>query len=190
MCKFRKLYGFIIGIFICIPLIVKGQSDALQLTNMQSFSLAGGSYVAPNEASFWLDWKLDLGITALAYNQSSDYYFTPGLLQPNINKFTQLSSWKETHVPFQIRYLGLGKIATLYSSEPDLIIYGIKIYNSNGQLVITELVKIASGFLAKNIHLSTLSSGVYYVRIYYLPEHYSITTFKHYNSTTLKLVKQ
>ncbi len=185
-----KKYGFPIGFFIYIPLIVNGQYHLMHPFSQQSFSLAGGSYYTPKEATIWLDWRLDLGATVLALNQSNDYYFTPGLLQPNRYKWSSGLEHKNIETVFKISYSASRNLATLYATEPDLIIYGIKIFDSNGQMVMTEKTNIASSFLAKPIPITPLSNGVYYVVVYYLPASYSLTKFKNFSINTLKLFKQ
>lgn len=172
-----------------MPLIVKGQAQFVQPIFIQSFSLAGGSYYAPTEAALWLDWRLDLGSTVMELNQSADYFFTAGLLQPNISKWTTKISWTNMDAAFEIRYPGAGNQVMLYGKEPDLILHEIKIFDSNGHMVMNEIVKITSSFLAKPLQVSNLSNGIYYVMISYSPERHAINAFDNKRIKILKLVK-
>ena len=56
---------------------------------LQTFSLAADYFVTYQGDGLQVDWRLDLGLTALALDQSNQYHFSAGFLQPSINRFTK-----------------------------------------------------------------------------------------------------
>jgi hypothetical protein len=172
------------GVFLFISAQVQGQAiDPLSLT------LSAGTYNTKRVDEIQMDWRLDLGATAIELNQSKAYFFTAGYLQPNINRYANFEEWKKADSSIKLYYNHPGSPVTLIATTPDLIIYGFKIFTNSGNLIIADLTKISSSFLSKPIDLSSHPRGVYYVLVYYLPESINLNTTNNYWTTTLKLIK-
>ena len=161
-----------------------------QVSTFQSFTISAASYNPSNRISNQYEWRLDLGLTTLELNQTKAYFFTAGMLQPNINRFSTINDWKQYDPGIQLRYHAPGHTIVLISSVPDLIIFGFKIFDSNGRLLKTDATKIASYFLTKPIDMSGYTNGIYYIIVYYLPENIAMNQTNDYWTTTLKLLKQ
>ena len=161
-----------------------------QVSAFQSFTISAASYNPSNHISNQYEWRLDLGLTTLELNQTKAYFFTAGMLQPNINRFSTINDWKQYDPGIQLRYHAPSRPIVLFSSEPDLIIFGFKIFDSNGRLLKTDATKIASSYLAKPIDLTGHSNGIYYLIVYYLPERIDLHQTISYYTSTLKIMKQ
>lgn len=185
MFKSVKIETFLLAILVFNIHQLNAQDNVLQ-----SITLAGGSFSDYEPGSFWIDWRLDLGCTAIEFNQSNAYFFTAGMFQPNVDRFSTLSAWKQYDPPIQLLYNESSRVVVLFSSAPDLIVYGFKIYNSNGRLLKTDATKAASSYLTKPIDLTGLSNGVYYMTVLYLPENIGLNQTNSYWIKTLKLLKQ
>lgn len=179
----KRIIVFVILLFT--NLIVNAQGNSLQ-----AISLASGTYYTKERPSIWVDWRLDLGISTLELNQTKAYFFTAGMLQPNINRFSTINDWKQYDPGIQLRYPIPGHTIVLVSSAPDLIFFGFKIFDSNGRLLKTDATKIASSYLAKPIDLTGHSNGIYYLIVYYLPERIDLHQTISYYTSTLKIMKQ
>lgn len=161
-----------------------------QVSTFQSFTISGESFNLPNSNTNQYEWRLDLGLTSLELNQAKNYFFTAGMLQPNINRFNTITAWKRYDPAIQLLYPAPSNPIVLFSSAPDLIIFGFKIFDANGRLLKTDATKTASSFLMKRIELTGHTNGVYYVVVYYLPESIAVHPTNTYWSKTLKLLKQ
>lgn len=156
-----------------------------QVMPLQTFSLAADRFVYIQEDGMDIDWRLDLGVTAIQLQQSNTFLFSAGFLQPNINRFKK-EVWEKYNPGFSIKYNFLGNAITLVSKEPDLILYGFKIFDLNGQELISNKTKYLSSYLSKPIEINTLANGIYIMQIYYLPE---LMTADHYNAYWVKHIK-
>jgi hypothetical protein len=77
----------------------------------------------------------------------------------------------------------------LYSKEPDLILFGYSIYNLHGQVIISDLTKYRSSYAGKNVDMNGLSSGVYIMQVFYLPEFLSFDNKNNYWIKYIKFIK-
>ena len=59
---------------------------------LQTFSLAADHFVTTQADGLQVDWRLDLGLTAIPLNQSNAYLFSAGFLQPSMNRFIKVCS--------------------------------------------------------------------------------------------------
>ena len=69
----------------------------------QSLSLAGGYYVPTNVDGLQMDWRLDIGLTAMTLEHSNAYLFSASFLQPTINRFTDDMIWKKYNPSIEIK---------------------------------------------------------------------------------------
>jgi hypothetical protein len=77
----------------------------------------------------------------------------------------------------------------LFSKEPDLILFGYSIYNLHGQVIISDLTKYRSSYAGKNVDMNGLSSGVYIMQVFYLPESMMFDGNNNYSIKTIKFIK-
>ena len=156
---------------------------------LQAFSLAADHFVTTQADGLQMDWRLDLGLNAMLLNQSNQYHFTAGFLQPSINRFTKDALEGKYHPSIELRTSFRGDAMILFSKEPDLILFGYSIYNLHGQFIISNLTKYRSGYTGKNVDLNGLSSGVYIMQIFYLPEFLSFDNKNNYWIKYIKFIK-
>lgn len=161
-----------------------------QINTFQSFTISAASFNPLKSNANQYEWRLDLGVTSLELNQTKAYFFTAGMLQPNINRFKTINAWKQYDPLIQLRYQAPNHAIVLFSSAPDLIIFGFKLFDSNGRLLKTNATKIASSYLAHPIDLTGYSNGIYYIIVYYLPESIYEQQTSNYWTKTLKLLRQ
>jgi hypothetical protein len=78
------------SIYIFLVLLLQLSTHSLhgQQLPLQAFSLASNNFVSAQLDGLQMDWRLDLGLTAIPLNQSNAYFFSAGFLQPIINRFT------------------------------------------------------------------------------------------------------
>ena len=108
---------------------------------LQIFSLASDHFVTNKLDGIQVDWRLDLGLTAIALDQSNQYHFSAGFLQPNINRFTKDGLEGKYHPSIELRTSFRGDAMILFSKEPDLILFGYSIYNLHGQFILSDPTK-------------------------------------------------
>ena len=156
---------------------------------LQTFSLAADHFVAAHVDGLQMDWRLDLGLTNLLLDQSNSYHFTAGFLQPSINRFTKDGLEGKYNPSIEIRTSVRGDAIVLYSKEPDLIFFNCKIYNLQGQVLISDPTKHRSGYAGRHIDMNRLSSGVYIMQVFFLPEFLSVDNKNNYWMKTIKFIK-
>lgn len=160
-----------------------GQSFALQ-----SFTQSADYYSFNNFSGFHLEWQLDLGMSTISLNQSPEYFFTAGFIQPTIYRHQQNMKPSEFEPKILIRYNEHTQSVALSSKESDLIIYGVHIFNFYGTFLFGIKTKIASSHLSMSIPISNQSAGIYFVQVHYLPE--NISSNQQFWSKTQKIFKQ
>ena len=156
---------------------------------LQIFSLASDHFVTTGLDGLQVDWRLDLGLTAMALDQSNQYHFSAGFLQPSVNRFTKDGLEGKYHPSIELRTSFRGDAMILFSKEPDLILFGYSIYNLHGQVVVSDQTKYRSGYAGKNIDMNGRPSGVYMMQVFYLPEFMMIDGIKNYSIKTIKFIK-
>ena len=156
---------------------------------LQIFSLASDHFVISGLDGLQVDWRLDLGLTAIALDQSNQYHFSAGFLQPSINRFNKDALEGKYHPSIELRTSFRGDAMILFSKEPDLILFGYSIYNLHGQVIISDLTKYRSGYAGKNVDMNGLSSGVYIMQVFYLPEFLSFDNKNNYWIKYIKFIK-
>jgi hypothetical protein len=155
----------IIGGFVCT---LNGQ-----IIDRQSFTQSSGFSLMKPPYFIQLDWQLDLGITAIAMDQSPKYFFTAGFVQPTVYRHQQHNKPVDFDPNILIRYNEKSESIVLSSNESDLIIYGFQVFNFVGVKVLSIKTKIASSRLFLSAPLSIPASGIYFIQVYYLPENIS-----------------
>ena len=156
---------------------------------LQIFSLASDHFVTSGLDGLQVDWRLDLGLTAMALDQSNQYHFSAGFLQPSVNRFTKDGLDEKYYPSIELRTSFRGDAMILFSKEPDLILFGYSIYNLHGQFIISDLTKYRSGYAGKNVDMNGLSSGVYIMQVFYLPEFLSFDNKNNYWIKYIKFIK-
>ena len=156
---------------------------------LQIFSLASDHFVISGLDGLQVDWRLDLGLTAMALDQSNQYHFSAGFLQPSVNRFTKDGLEGKYHPSIELRTSFRGDAMILFSKEPDLILFGYSIYNLHGQVIISDLTKYRSSYAGKNVDMNGLSSGVYIMQVFYLPEFLSFDNKNNYWIKYIKYIK-
>jgi hypothetical protein len=156
---------------------------------LQAFSLAADHFVAAHVDGLQMDWRLDLGLTAMTLDQSNSYQFTAGFLQPTINRFTNDGIWKNYNPSIEIKNTFSGDAMMLFSKEPDLILLGFKIFNVQGQVLVSDQTKYRSSYAGKSISMNAMNSGVYIMQVFYLPEYMMFDGNKNYWVKTIKFIK-
>jgi len=160
-----------------------------QMIKLQSFCLAAESFVTAQRDGFQVDWRLDLGVTDIALDKSHAYHFSAGFLQPNMNRFPMIDQWRKYNPSIELKYNYHGEAIVLVSTEPDLILYGFKIFDLLGQELISNQTKYMSGFLSKSIDMRPLASGVYMMQVFYLPEWMTLDSKSTYWIKYVKFIK-
>jgi hypothetical protein len=156
---------------------------------LQIFSLASDHFVTTGLDGLQVDWRLDLGLTAMALDQSNHYHFSAGFFQPSVNRFSKDGLEGKYHPSIELRTSFRGGAMILYSKEPDLILFGYSIYNLHGQVIISDLTKYRSSYAGKNVDMNGLSSGVYIMQVFYLPEFLSFDNKNNYWIKYIKFIK-
>jgi len=156
---------------------------------LQTFSLAGDHFVATHLVGLQLDWRLDFGLTSINLDKSNSYQFTAGFLQPTINRFTNDGIWKKDNSSIELKNTFSRNIIVLYSKEPDLVLFGFKIFNLHGQLLVRDQTKFKSSYAGRSININAMASGVYIMQVFYLPEQMAFDINTNYWTKTLKFIK-
>ena len=136
-----------------------------------------------------MDWRLDLGLTALPLDQSNAYCFSAGFLQPNVNRFEEDGLWKKFNPSIEIKNTFPGDAIMLFSKEPDLILFGFKIFNLQGQVLLSDQTKYRSSYAGRSINMNAMNSGIYIMQVFYLPESMMFDGNKNYWVKTIKFIK-
>jgi hypothetical protein len=155
----------------------------------QAFSLAADHFVAAQLDGLQMDWRLDLGLTAIPLNQSNAYFFSAGFLQPTINRFANDVIWEKYNPSIEIKNTFPGDAIVLFSKEPDLILFGFKILNLHGQVIISDQTKYRSSYNGRSINMNAMNSGIYIMQVFYLPEYMTIDVKRNYWVKTIKFIK-
>ena len=156
---------------------------------LQTFSLAADYFVTTQADGLQVDWRLDLGLTALALDQSNLYHFSAGFLQPSINRFTKDGLEGKYNPSIELRTSVRGDAFVIFSKEPDLIFFDCKIYNLHGQVILSDPSKYRSGYAGRPIDINVLASGIYIIQVYYLPEFLTFDNKTNYWIKSIKFIK-
>jgi hypothetical protein len=160
-----------------------------QALPLQTFSLAADHFITTQVDGLQVDWRLDLGLTTMPLDQSNLYHFSAGFLQPSINRFTKDGLEGKYNPSIELRTSVRGDAIVLYSKEPDLIFFDCKIYNLQGQVLISDPTKYRSGYAGKYFDMNRLSSGIYIMQVFFLPEFLSVDNKNNYWMKTIKFIK-
>ena len=185
MLYFKSIYGCFLVLFQLLVSQLYGQQLPLQ-----TFSLAGDSFVQNQVDGLQIDWRLDLGLTTLSLDQANAYCFSAGFLQPTIDRFVKDGLWEKYNPSFEIKNTFRGDAIVLFSKEPDLILFGYKILNLHGQVIINDQTKYRSSYAGRYIDVNAMNSGVYIMQILYLPEHLTFDSKNNYWIKHIKFIKQ
>ena len=184
MRKLNSSHFFLVILFKLITV----QLIAQQLP-IQTFSLASEHFTTTKLDGLQVDWRLDLGMTAMALDQSNQYHFSAGFLQPSINRFTKDGLEGKYNPSIELRTSVRGDAFVIFSKEPDLIFFDCKIYNLQGQVLISDPTKYRSGYAGKYFDMNRLSSGIYIMQVFFLPEFLSVDNKNNYWMKTIKFIK-
>ena len=160
-----------------------------QQLHFQSLSLAGDYYVPTNVDGLQMDWRLDIGLTAMTLEHSNVYLFSAGFLQPTIHRFADDMIWKKYNPSIEIKNIFPGDAIVLFSKEPDLILFGFKIFNLQGQVLVRDQTKYRSSYTGRSINMNAMNSGIYIMQVYYLPEYMMLDPNRNYWVKTIKFIK-
>jgi len=163
-------------------------SNAQQLP-LQTLSLASNNFVSTQVDGIQVDWRLDLGLTSILLDQSSNYHFSAGFLQPSINRFTKDGLEGKYNPSIELRTSVRGDAFVIFSKEPDLIFFDCKIYNLHGQVILSDPSKYRSGYAGRPIDIHALASGIYIIQVYYLPEFLTFDNKTNYWIKSIKFIK-
>jgi len=155
----------------------------------QSLSLAGDYYIPTNVDGLQMDWRLDIGLTAMTLEHSNAYLFSAGFLQPTIHRFADDMIWGKYNPSIEIKNTFSRDAIVLFSKEPDLILFGFKIFNLQGQVLVSEQTKYRSSYTGRSINLNAMNSGIYIMQVYYLPEYMMLDLNRNYWVKTIKFIK-
>jgi hypothetical protein len=175
-------------LFLILLQLAFTPSYAQQLP-LQTFSLAADHFMSTQVDGLQVDWRLDLGLTTLPLDQSNHYFFSAGFLQPSIHRFTKDGLEGKYNPSIELRTSVRGDAIVLYSKEPDLIFFDCKIYTLHGQIIISDPTKYRSGYAGRSIDINTLSSGVYLLQVFYVPEFPGFDNKNNYWMKTIKFIK-
>ena len=184
MRKLNSSHFFLVILFKLITV----QLIAQQLP-IQTFSLASEHFTTTKLDGLQVDWRLDLGLTTMPLDQSNLYLFSAGFLQPSMNRFIKDGLEGKYNPSIELRTSVRGDAIVLYSKEPDLIFFDCKIYNLQGQVLISDPTKYRSGYAGKYFDMNRLSSGIYIMQVFFLPEFLSVDNKNNYWMKTIKFIK-
>jgi len=156
---------------------------------LQTFSLAGDHFVANHLDGLRLDWRLDFGLTSINLDRSYSYQFTAGFLQPTIHRFADDMIWKKYNPSIEIKNTFSRDAIVLFSKEPDLVLFGFKIFNLHGQLLARDQTKFKSSYAGRSININAMASGVYIMQVFYLPEQMAFDINTNYWVKIIKFIK-
>ena len=183
------LHYKLIYIFLVLQLQLYSHSLHGQQLPLQTLSLAADSYTPIQMDGLQMDWRLDLGLTALPLNQSNAYLFSAGFLQPSINRFANDGIWEKYNPSIEVKNIFRRDAIVLFSKEPDLILFGFKIFNLHGQVLVNDQTTYRSSYIGRSININSLNSGVYIMQIFYLPEFMMFDIKKNNWVKTMKFIK-
>ena len=178
-----------IFIFLLILLQLAFTPSNAQQLPLQTFSLAADHFITTQVDGLQVDWRLDLGLTTMPLDQSNLYHFSAGFLQPSINRFSKDGLEGKYNPSIELRTSIRGDAMLLFSKEPDLIFFGYTIYNLHGQAILSDPTKYRSGYAGRYIDLNRLSSGVYIMQVFFLPEFLSFDNKTNYWMKHIKFIK-
>ena len=178
-----------IFIFLLILLQLAFTPSNAQQLPLQTFSLAADHFITTQVDGLQVDWRLDLGLTTMPLDQSNLYHFSAGFLQPSINRFSKDGLEGKYNPCIELRTSIRGDAMLLFSKEPDLIFFGYTIYNLHGQAILSDPTKYRSGYAGRYIDLNRLSSGVYIMQVFFLPEFLSFDNKTNYWMKHIKFIK-
>ena len=176
-------------IFLLILLQLAFTPSNAQQLPLQTFSLAADYFITTQVDGLQVDWRLDLGLTTMPLDQSNLYLFSAGFLQPSMNRFIKDGLEGKYNPNIELRTSVRGDAIVLYSKEPDLIFFDCKIYNLQGQVLISDPTKYRSGYAGKYFDMNRLSSGIYIMQVFFLPEFLSVDNKNNYWMKTIKFIK-
>jgi hypothetical protein len=156
---------------------------------LQTFSLASSNFVSSQVDGLQMDWRLDLGLTNLSLNQSNAYCFSAGFLQPTVNRFSNDAFNEQNNPSIEIKHTYPGDAIVLFSKEPDLILFGYKIFDLHGQVMVSDQTKYRSSYAGRSINVNAMNSGIYIMQVLYLPEHMTLDDKKNYWIKYIKFIK-
>jgi hypothetical protein len=175
-------------LFLILLQLAFTPSYAQQLP-LQTFSLAADHFMSTQVDGLQVDWRLDLGLTTLPLDQSNQYFFSAGFLQPSIHRFTKDGLEGKYNPSIELRTSVRGDAIVLYSKEPDLILFGFKIFNLQGQVLVSDQTKYRSSYTGRSINMNAMNSGIYIMQVYYLPEYMMLDLNRNYWVKTIKFIK-
>ena len=176
-------------IFLLILLQLAFTPSNAQQLPLQTFSLAADHFITTQVDGLQVDWRLDLGLTTMPLDQSNLYHFSAGFLQPSINRFSKDGLEGKYNPSIELRTSVRGDAMLLFSKEPDLIFFGYTIYNLHGQAILSDPTKYRSGYAGRYIDMNRLSSGVYIMQVFFLPEFLSFDNKTNYWMKHIKFIK-
>lgn len=184
MRKLNSIHFFLVILFKLITPQLNGQQLPLQ-----TFSLASDHFINTQLDGLQVDWRLDLGLTAIALDQSNQYHFSAGFLQPSINRFTKEGLEGKYNPSIELRISVRGDALVVFSKEPDLIFFDCKIYSLHGQVILSDPAKYRSSYSGRKIDINALASGVYMMQVLYLPEWMTLDGKTNYWVKSIKFIK-
>jgi hypothetical protein len=183
----RHLKSFYVFLFLQLQISTNGLYG--QQLPLQTFSLGADHFEAVDLDGLQMDWRLDLGPTSMMLDQSKSYQFTSGFLQPTINRFTNDEIWEKVNPSIELKNTFSRNVIVLFSKEPDLVLLGFKIFNLNGQVLVSDQTKFRSSYAGRSININAMASGVYIMQVFYLPEQMALDINTNYWMKTLKFIK-
>jgi hypothetical protein len=178
-----------IHIFLVLQLQLLTHSLHGQQLPLQAFSLAADHFVAAHVDGLQMDWRLDLGLTAIPLEHSNAYFFSAGFLQPTMNRFANDGIREQYNPSIEIKNTFPGDAIVLFSKEPDLILFGFKIFNLQGQVLVRDQTKYRSSYTGRSINMNAMNSGIYIMQVFYLPEYMMLDGNANYWIKTIKFIK-
>lgn len=177
---------------MCFCLLIVLQLYCVQLFSqvlpLQTFSLAAESFVSNQVDGLQIDWRLDLGLTAMPLRHSNAYYFSAGFLQPTINRFPNEGLWEKYNPSIELKNTFRRDGIVLFSKEPDLILFGYNIFDLHGQVIKNDQTKYKSSYAGRTIQINGMASGVYVMQVMYMPEWMTFDNQNNYWTKTIKFI--
>lgn len=183
----RPLKSMYFCFFIVIQLFVAPLYG--QQLPLQTFSLAADHFVSGQVDGLQMDWRLDLGLTAMPLDQSNAYLISAGFFQPTVNRFGNDGVWGKYNPSIELRTSFGGDAIVLFSKEPDLILFGFKIFNLQGQVLVSDPTTYRSSYNGRSINMNAMNSGIYIMQVFYLPEYMMFDPKNNYWVKTIKFIK-
>ena len=85
---------------------------------IQTFSLAADHFVTTQVDGLQVDWRLDLGLTAIPLDKLNQYHFSAGFLQPSINRFSKNGLEEKYNPSIELRTLVRGDAICFIQKSP------------------------------------------------------------------------